>query len=331
MFSKINKTFILLVLVLVSNYSKAQTGYKNLNIPASVEGSNFFNTDKRNCITLPFGYSNISKQLPVDSVMSAMQDHRGLGNRYALKFDQSIKNNLVTIPEAYDVSFPFEQDIGKEYNQIKLASNFLRYGDYSLHFLAIYNAVRYSEPFIKKIYLISVKNGKPVDIRRIYLHHEGEMGFTDYTLFYIDKNFIISLRDYEFNENPFRQKPVCQFQLLSNGTFVRYYDQNGLYKTDEEQGSIKNHHKAGKWIEFKTNRFVDLQEYPSFTDSYTYLEAKYKGGLPDGEWKCYKLLQEYNEETGEPIINTRKRGPLIYTELYKNGLLEKREFHILDK
>lgn len=90
MFSEINKTFILLVLVLVSNYSKAQTGYKNLNIPASVEGSTFFNTDKRNCITPPFGYSNISKQLPVDSVLSAMQDHRGLGNRYALKFDQSI-------------------------------------------------------------------------------------------------------------------------------------------------------------------------------------------------------------------------------------------------
>jgi hypothetical protein len=41
-------------------------------------------------------------------------------------------------------------------------------------------------------------------------------------------------------------------------------------------------------------------------------------------------VQEYKEETGEPIINTRKRGPLVYTELYKNGVLEKREY-VLDK
>ncbi|WP_153847301.1 hypothetical protein [Sphingobacterium paramultivorum] len=331
MLNKVNDTFILLLFMLLSNYCKAQTENKSLNIPVSVKGSTFFNADKKNCIALPFGYSNISKQLPVDSIVSAIQDHRGLENLYALKFEQLLKNDLVMLPEAYDVSFPFEQGIGKEYSHIKIASNFLSYRGYSLHFLTVYNAARYSEPFVEKIYLISVKNGKPVDIKRIYLHHEGEMGFTDYTLFYIDKNFIISLRDYEFNENPFRQKPVYQFQLLRNGTFVRYYDQNGLYKTDEEEGSIKNHHKEGNWIEFKANRYVDLQEYPSFTDSYTYLEARYKGGLPDGKWNCYKLLQEYNEETGEPIISTRKMGPLIYTELYKNGLLEKREFHVLDK
>jgi hypothetical protein len=326
-----NHAYILLLFVLLFNYSKAQEENKSLNIPVSNKGSIFLNTDKKNCLMLPFGYLNISKQLSVDSILSVIQDHRGLENLYALKFKQIINNDLVMLSEAYDVSFPFEQDIGKEYNQIKLASNFLRYGDYSLHFLAVYNAVRYSEPFVEKIYLISVKNGKPVDVTRIYLHHEGEMGFTDYTLFYINKNFIISLRDYEFNENPFRQKPVYQFQLLRNGKFVRYYHQNGLYKTDEEQGSIRNHHKEGKWIEFKPNRYVDLQKYPAFTDSFTYLEARYKGGLPDGKWKCYKLLQEYNEETGEPIINTRNKGPLIYTDLYKNGLLEKREFHILDK
>jgi hypothetical protein len=330
MLNKVNNTFILLLFMLLSNYCKAQTENKSLNIPVFVKGSTFFNADKKNCIALPFGYSNISKQLPVDSILSAIQDHRGLENLYALKFEQLLKNNLVVLPEAYDVSFPFEQAIGKEYNQIGIASNFIRYRGDSLHFLAVYNAVRYNEPFVEKIYLISVKNGNPVDVKRIYLYHEGEMGFTNYTLFYIDKNFIISLRDYEFNENPFRQKPVYQFQLLRNGVFVRYYAQNGLYKTDEEQGSIKNHHKDGNWIEFKANRYVDLQEYPSFTDSYTYLEAKYKGGLPDGEWKCYKLLQEYNEETGEPIINTRKRGPLVYTELYKNGVLEKREY-VLDK
>ncbi|MGB3104131.1 hypothetical protein [Sphingobacterium siyangense] len=330
MLNKVNDTFILLLFMLLSNYCKAQTENKSLNIPVFVKGSTFFNADKKNCIALPFGYSNISKQLPVDSILSAIQDHRGLENLYALKFEQLLKNNLVVLPEAYDVSFPFEQAIGKEYNQIGIASNFIRYRGYSLHFLAVYNAVRYNDPFAEKIYLISVKNGNPVDVKRIYLYHEGEMGFTNYTLFYIDKNFIISLRDYEFNENPFRQKPVYQFQLLRNGVFVRYYAQNGLYKTDEEQGSIKNHHKDGNWIEFKANRYVDLQEYPSFTDSYTYLEARYKGGLPDGKWKCYKLLQEYNEETGEPIINTRKRGPLVYTELYKNGVLEKREY-VLDK
>ncbi|UHO39651.1 hypothetical protein H5J24_06115 [Chryseobacterium capnotolerans] len=85
---------------------------------------------------------------------------------------------------------------------------------------------------------------------------------------------------------------------------------------------VKNHTKDGKWIEYKSNSSIDIQKYPEFTDPYT-LEAEYKNGLPAGIWTFYKLLQKYNEETGKPIITTRKKGQLIYTEVHKDGMLKK--------
>ncbi|MGH1517963.1 hypothetical protein [Chryseobacterium sp. JK1] len=110
-------------------------------------------------------------------------------------------------------------------------------------------------------------------MKRIYIHHEGEMGLANYTLFNIDTNHILSIRDYEFSENPFMIKPLRKYQLLPSGWFSRYYDNDGPYKNNEEQGMVKNHRREGKWIELKPNRFIDSKEYPDFTDTYTYLEA----------------------------------------------------------
>lgn len=306
----------------------AQTESKTINTePQSPDKTSIsFNTNKADCITLPFGYSDISKRTTLDAVLPVLQDQNKLKELNALKFETVIKKDLIILPEQYDVFLPFSKDVNEKYDHIKIASDFLCYEKYSLYFMAVYNTVRYAEPFIEKIYLISTKDNKLLDMKRIYLHHEGEMGFANHTLFNIDKNHIISLQDYEFSESPFTLKPLQKYRILSSGKFARYYDHDGLYKNDEEQGMVKNHNREGKWIEFKSNRFVDLQQSPEFTDPYTYLEAEYKNGLPAGEWKCYKLLQEYNEETGEPIVNTRKKGQLIYTEIYKEGVLDKREF-----
>lgn len=325
---KFNIAFTILFFLFFS-CTTAQTESKAINTEPQSPGkrSISFNTNKTDCITLPFGYSDISKRKTVDSILSAIQDENKLKQLNTLQFEKVIKKDLVFLPEEYDVLLPFSTSVNEKHDPIKIASHFMCYGDYSVYFMTVYNTMRYAEPFIEKMYLVSTKDGKLIDMKRIYLNHQGEMGFANYTLFNIDKNYIITLQDYELTENPFQLKPSYKYQILPSGRFARYYDKEGPYKNDEEQGTVKNHYKEGKWIEYKLNGSLDLQKYPEFTDPYTYLEAKYKNGLPVGTWKFYKLLQKYNEETGGPLFNTRKKGQLIYTEMYKEGVLEKREFH----
>lgn len=325
---KINIACFTVLFFLFSCSTKTQTE-NNVNTEAhsTDKGSVFLNTNKADCINLPFGYSDISKRITLDSILSAIQDENKLKEINALQFEKPIKKDLILLPEEYHVFLPFSKNVNEKYDRIKIASAFLCYGDYSLYFMAVYNTTRYADPFIEKMYLISTKNGKLTDMKRIYLNHQGEMGFANYTLFNIDKNYIISLQDYELTEGPFKLKPLQKYQILPFGKFTRYYDHDGPYKDDEEQGMVKNHHKEGKWTEYKPNGAIHLQKYPEFTDPYTYLEAEYKNGLPTGTWKFYKLLQKYNEETGEPLLNTRKKGPLISTEIYREGVLEKQEFH----
>ncbi len=325
---KINIACFSILFFLFSCSTRAQTENKTIHTEKSsaAQGSISFNTHKADCISLPFGYSDLSKRTTADAVLPVLQDENKLKELNALKFETPIRKELVTLPEEYDVFLPFREDVNEKNNRIAVASDFLCYEDQSLYFMAVYNTVRYAKPFIEKIYLISTRDNKPVDMKRIYLHHEGEMGFARYTLFNINKNYIISLQDYEFTEDPFTVKPLQQYQILPSGKWVRYYEHDGIYKDEEEQGIVKNHHKEGKWIEFKSNSSIDLQKYPEFTDPYTYLEAEYKNGVPIGTWKFYKLLQNYNEKTGKPLINTRKKGKLIYTETYRDGILEKQEF-----
>lgn len=324
---KINSTCSIVLFFLFSFYAKAQTENKTINTEArsTDKESTVFNTNKADCINLPFGY-DLSKQKTADAVLPAIQDENKLKELNALRFETAVQKDFIVLPEEYDVFLPLNKELNEKYDPIKISSKFLCDEKYSLYFMAVYNTVRYAEPFIEKIYLISTKDHKPLDMKRIYLHHEGEMGFAAHTLFNIDKNRIISLQDYEFSESPFTVKPLQKYQLLPSGKFARYFDKDGPYKNEEEQGMVKNHHKEGKWTEYKSNSSIDIQQFPEFTDPYTYLEAEYKDGLPSGTWKFYKLLQKYNEKTGKPIINTRKKGKLIYTERYKEGVLEKREF-----
>ncbi|MDN3692372.1 hypothetical protein QWZ06_08885 [Chryseobacterium tructae] len=325
---KINIACFTILLLLFSCQTKAQTESKVVNNEPQSPGKRSigFNTKTTDCIALPFGYSDISKRMSADSALPVIQNENKLKEINDLQFETSVKKDLIIFPEEYDVFLPFDKNVNEKYDLIKVSSHFVCNGKYSLHFMAVYNTVRYAEPFIEKIYLISTKDNKPFDMKRIYLHHEGEMGFANYTLFNIDKNHIISLQDYEFSESPFALKPLQKYQLLPSGIFARYYDRDGLYKDKEEQGMVKNHSREGKWIEFRPNNSIDIQKYPEFTDPYTYLEAEYKNGVPVGTWKFYKLLQKYNKETGEPIINTRKKGKLIYTETYLDGFLDERKF-----
>lgn len=325
---KINVVCFTILFLFFFQNGEAQTQNKAVGteVHSTDRGSMCFNRNETDCITLPFGYLDISKRWSVDSILSAIQDKSKLKELNALNFEKVIKKDLIVLSEEYDVFLPFSEHVNEKYDSIKISSNFLCYGSHSLYFVAVYNSVRYADPFIEKMYLISTKDSKLIDMKRIYLHYEGEMGFAHYTLFNIAENHIISIQDYDFIENPLTLQPLHRYQILPSGKFSRYYDNDGFYKNDTEQGMVKNRKREGKWIECKSNGYIDLQRYPEFTDPYTYLEAEYKNGLPIGKWKFYKLLQKYDEETGEPILNTGKKGRLIYTEIYREGMLLKREF-----
>jgi len=318
---------ILLSLFPFFDYAQIKSKTSDISSDSTDQNLHFIKVNQIDCIHLPFGYTDLSKITAVDSIIAAIEDGNKLREFDDLEFKNPIKKDVVLLPEEYHVFMPFNIDVNEKSKHIKLASHFMCHGDYVLHFMAVYNTVLYASPFIEKMYLVSTKEGKLMDMKRIYLNHQGESGFSNYTLFNINGRGIISLRDYEFTDSPFQLKPLVQYDLLPSGKFAWYYDLDGSYKTHEEQGLVKNHHKEGKWIELKPNRSLDLQKYTEFTDTYTYLEAVYKNGLPAGKWKFYQLLQKFNEETGAPLLNTGKKGRLIYTETYLEGSLMKRKFY----
>ena len=138
-------------------------------------------------------------------------------------------------------------------------------------------------------------------------------------LFFIDKNNIIHIKYFEGDEEDTNFIRYEKFQISTESKFIRYYDQNGFFQNEEEQGLVENHTREGLWIEKKPNGYYI---YPR---GYSYLEANYHKGLPIGIWKFYKL--DYQEKPdGSADLSSAKKGKLLYTETYKDGELIERKF-----
>ena len=126
--------------------------------------------------------------------------------------------------------------------------------------------------------------------------------------FYISKSGIISIYYFDYmyagegEEYKYLRKE--DWIVKKNGKFVRFYEKNGSFKNEEEQGTVKNSMREGKWIEKKPNALVNKP---------TYLESYFKEGEPIGEWKFY----DYTDNI---------KGKLLYTESYENGNLVERKF-----
>jgi hypothetical protein len=143
--------------------------------------------------------------------------------------------------------------------------------------------------------------------------------------FYLDGKKTIHLKDFSSDELEDGFLNYEQYQILPNGIFARYYEKDGFVKSNTEQGIVSNNRREGKWIEKKQNENIDLNKSNKYKDNYSYLEAIYKNGIPIGEWKYYKLLQYYNN-IGQPIFASRKKGVLVYKEIFENGKLKQRKF-----
>ena len=148
--------------------------------------------------------------------------------------------------------------------------------------------------------------------------------------FVIDTKEIIHQKSFKSDELGVTFTGYEKYQINENGNFIRYYEKNGNFKTDTELGFVKNNKRQGKWIEIKENKYLynwvksqkDKKDYP---DYYTYMEANYKDGLAIGEAKFFKLIQKY-DQNGQPILSSRKKGKLIYTETFDNGKMKERKF-----
>ena len=126
--------------------------------------------------------------------------------------------------------------------------------------------------------------------------------------FYISKSGIISIYYFDYmyagegEEYKYLRKE--DWIVKKNGKFVRFYEKNGSFKNEEEQGTVKNSMREAKWIEKKPNALVNKP---------TYLESYFKEGEPINEWKFYDYTNI-------------KKGKLLYTESYENGNLVERKF-----
>lgn len=189
-------------------------------------------------------------------------------------------------------------------------------------FLSQLNIIPPSEKYGKdvlNIYTYDANQNKIIDGLNIFyninlsfnrdkaLYKNFTTGFVN-KFFYIENNHIINLLyiDYVYKGEgeEYRALRKEQWQIKSNGKFVRFYKKDGFHKNNEEQGEVKNTMREGKWTETKPNGIVN---------KITYLEAEFKEGEPIKEWNYYSF-------------KNLKKGKLMYTETYKNGELQKRTF-----
>ena len=312
------KIIILLFIIFLG----CKTEKKNINI-AQNKNEIVNNLDSIKQIIPPFGYADVIKTVLIDKNDNGRFDtsiatfEKDLDD---LKFKSSLKNNIAFFKEDYFDNLPLDKINTADFH---LSSKYLLCNGIKLHFIS-------HKKLGNRIYIASIINDMIVDMKWIYFSYQGEMGFTYYKLFNIDKNYAVSIRNYEFTDEPFKSNPIIKYKINSQGKFIRYYDKNGNVKTEQELGFVKSNKRQEKWVEIKENKSlyndVNFQkDKENYTDYYTYMEANYKDGLPIGEVKFFKLIQDSNQN-GQPIFLSRKKGKLIYTETYENGEIKDRKF-----
>ncbi|WP_447635214.1 hypothetical protein [Flavobacterium microcysteis] len=167
-----------------------------------------------NLIAPPFGDSNLIKSKVINPADSGEFDRSVSGlekQMEGLDFANDLKDDISFYNEDKDSNFVLES---KNTADFKVSSKYLLYKDFKLRFVS-------NSKFGNRIYLASFKNDKLVDLKWIYFHYQGEMGFTYYRFFYIDKNYTISIRDYEFTEDPYKAKPLLKYKINAAGKFTK--------------------------------------------------------------------------------------------------------------
>ncbi|WP_438710511.1 hypothetical protein ACSTS3_16740 [Aquimarina muelleri] len=159
--------------------------------------------------------------------------------------------------------------------------------------------------------LIVIKGNKIID--QITLNHfEGNYSLGgDYRLSYIDNDYIIHTKDFNYGENQGYFIRYEKWKIKNNGKIVRFFNQQD---TILNEGEVKNHLKSGNWKDLYLDRNLAYKNKKwGIENLYSYSEGEYNQGEKIGEWKFYS----YKNNT---------KGELLYTETYKDGELVERVF-----
>jgi antitoxin component YwqK of YwqJK toxin-antitoxin module len=298
----------------------------------NAKAQSLFCIDTIEKISLPLGISDIlQNQTDTIQIVKTFDNNQLFFDVFFDLFQcdesRTIGYDSLIFKEDYFDPYPVKNGYTENYAEFFVSSKIVTMNEFSLYF--VIQSVKnwhLTRPRNMSLFLLSVKNGNVIDAKKIFYHEVREMGYTYGRRFYMDGNLLISCRDYSFTEDGIDQMPFNQYKMNSNGKFIHFYPEDKFYHhydtlvalshVDEERGIVQHHTRDGKWIEIKPNVYVG---------GATYLEADYKEGLPAGKWKFYRLEQQSNDD-GFPILSSRRKGKLLYTETYKNGEMIKRKF-----
>jgi hypothetical protein len=191
-----------------------------------------------------------------------------------LSFYQSIfKNNTIKLGNVYKYSYKNILDFGCNYIQpfdsISTYKDYYaltkRLPDINKNKVFVFNSIEQetnNNNIINNVDLVVV-NSDNVIVDNLNLSHSLRIldtrynnEFDDYDkYFYIDKNYIIHIKYFTgWGDAVRRVFAYVKYKIGSDGSIIRFFDkENGSYKSEIEEGIIKNHMKEGIWHEALSN------------------------------------------------------------------------------
>lgn len=287
-------------------YKEIKLKPKNLELDTIYYGEN---------IELPFGF-NFLKKGKLNSDIEGLEYFKKFVSDINFKEFKDTTKNYFT--QEYNDNDLFYLPLRKQLHKLYRIDNVLeKKSEFSFSFILTKKSSNNPNRKQENIFLIIFENNKIIESKRIYSYFLGEFGFRNSRYFYIDKNNFIYLQDYLQEDGKLFVGNLYKHKITKKGKFIRYYEENGIFESEEEKGVVENEIREGNWIEKKFN---------NLTEDYTYLEASFTKGVPVNKWKFYKLIYKVDKNNGKPKLNSSTKGKLLYTEIYRDGELQERIF-----
>ncbi len=304
-------------------------------VPKNSLKTYFLTLDKTQAITVPYGsevlqhhFENRSEANTTFKNDTAIKKWNDSTNNF-IEIDSLSKNRKIGIvsysesKKIFDKRFNIAdtlKDMQFKGSKVTILDGFNTYSLISNAYLACKNC-ELQETCYQNNLISTDKNHVIQDVLCLSFKVGSDYGYNS-QYFYIDNNKVIHLKTFYEGELESQFLDYKMYQINKTGKFIRYFNKNGAYNTTNESGTVTNNTKEGKWIEiFKNDNIKNL----NYSDDYTYSEGNYNDGIPSGTFAYFKLFQEY-DENGLPIIASRKKTNLIYTEVYNKGKLIERKF-----
>ncbi|WP_158975465.1 hypothetical protein [Cellulophaga sp. L1A9] len=265
-------------------------------------------------IEKPFGFSDLEKG-NINNDIQALDYFKKFISGLSFKEYMGTLKSYYT-QEYYDDDlfyFPLKNKLHKLYFKDNIL---LKQGDISYSFIFTKKQSNNPNRNQENIFLVTLKGNEVISSKRIYSYFLGEFGLRNSRFFYINENNVLYIQDFKQEENIASISNIYKYEISEKGKFIRYYDKNGDYKNEIEEGLVKNNTREGPWVEKKRNTYVN---------DFTYLEAHFEDGKPVGEWSYFALKYKRNSE-GQADLATATKSALLYTEMYKDGEMINREF-----